>query len=59
LKTVNILEHYGKYMMFSVKTEGQKNYLIKFFNKLKLKFDIKGFREPNMDEAFLGVRVHE
>ena len=52
-KDLKILDSYERYLMFGINTEGQKSYLIKFLQKLNLKFDEISFREPNLDETFL------
>lgn len=52
---IAVLDTFNNYMMFSITSEGQKNYLSKFFEKQKLEFREMGFREPNLDEVFLGV----
>ncbi len=52
-KDVKILDFYEKYLMFGLNSERQKSYLIKFLQKLNLKFEEISFREPNLDETFL------
>lgn len=52
-KDLKVLDAYEKYLMFGINTERQKSYLIKFLNKLNLKFQEISFREPNLDETFL------
>ncbi|MFC1754792.1 ABC transporter ATP-binding protein [Thermoproteota archaeon] len=55
-KGISIMDSFNNYMMFSVKSEGQRGYLLKFLDKKGLEFKEIGFREPNLDELFLKVR---
>ncbi len=52
-KDIKILDTYENYIMFSLNSDSTKNTLVKLFNRFKLKFEIIGFREPNLDEIFL------
>ena len=52
-KDLKILDSYERYLMFGLNSERAKNYLVKLFGKLNLKFHEVGFREPNLDEIFL------
>lgn len=52
-KDLEILDSYQRYLMFGINTERQKSYLIKFLQKLNLKFNEISFREPNLDETVL------
>ena len=52
-KDLEILDSYEKYIMFGLNTEREKTNLTKLFEKLNLKFQEAGFREPNLDEVFL------
>ncbi len=56
-KTVEILDIYSRDIMFSIDTEGQKNYLLRHLDKLKLDYKIISFREPNLDEIFLRTGI--
>jgi len=40
-------------MMFALYSERTRDALINLFDKLKLQYEIIGFREPNLDEIFL------
>ncbi len=53
---IGILDTFGTYMMFSVNSHGQRNYFIKFIQKLNVDCYELGFREPNLDELFLKVK---
>jgi len=52
---ITILDSFDNYLMFALTGEGQKNYLTKNFEKLKLEYEEIGFREPNLDELSLKV----
>lgn len=52
---IAILDLFGKHMMLSVQSQGQKGYLIKFIQKLNTDCYEVGFREPSLDELFLKV----
>ncbi len=54
---IAIMDSFNNYMMFSITNEGQRNYLFRFLDKLKLEYNEIGFREPNLDELFLKVRT--
>jgi len=54
---ISIMDSFNNYMMFSIMNEGQHNYLIRFFEKIKAEFTEESFREPNLDELFLRVRL--
>ncbi len=54
--SITLLDVFGTYMMFSVKSAGQKNYLIKFIQTLNVDCYELGFRQPNLDELFLKVK---
>jgi len=56
-KTAEILDIYNHDIMFSIETEGQKNYLLRHLDKLKLDYRIISFREPNLDEIFLRTGI--
>ncbi len=56
-KTAEILDIYNRDIMFSIETEGQKNYLLRHLDKLKLDYRIISFREPNLDEIFLRAGI--
>ncbi|MCF7798626.1 ABC transporter ATP-binding protein [Candidatus Woesearchaeota archaeon] len=53
---IAIMDSFGTYMMFSVTSAGQRNYFIKFIQKLNIDCYELGFREPNLDELFLKVK---
>jgi ABC-2 type transport system ATP-binding protein len=50
---IKLLDIYGKYAMIAFPTTRSKEYMIRFLSKLKLKYEIISFREPNLDEVFL------
>ena len=50
---IKILDRYNRYLMFALKSVRTRNALFSLFKKLKLQYDIIGFREPNLDEVFL------
>ena len=52
-KDLEILDSFERYIMFCLNTEREKTNLTKLFEKLNLKFQEVGFREPNLDEVFL------
>ncbi len=52
-KDLKILDSYERYLMFGLNTERERTNLIKFLEKLNLKFNEVSFREPNLDEIFL------
>lgn len=52
---ITILDFFGRHMMLSVESGGQKSYLIKFIQKLNIDCYEVGFREPSLDELFLKV----
>lgn len=52
-KSIKILDAYEKYIMFSLAKEKVKDSLTKLFDKMKLQYEVIGFREPNLDEIFL------
>ena len=52
-KDIEILDKYDKYVMFSLSSEQKKKNLQKKFNSLELKYNVMGYREPNLDEIFL------
>lgn len=56
-KTAEILDIYSRDIMFSIETEGQKNYLLRHLDKLKLNYKVITFREPNLDEIFLRTGI--
>ena len=39
--------------MFSLEKERVKDSITKLFDKMKLQYEVIGFREPNLDEIFL------
>lgn len=53
---ITLMDSFNNYVMFSIKSEGQKSYLTKYFSKIHVDFKELGFREPNMDELFLKVK---
>ncbi|MBD3310164.1 ATP-binding cassette domain-containing protein [Candidatus Woesearchaeota archaeon] len=56
-KTVEILDRFGKYIMFSLETKGQRSYLLQFLDKRDMKYKETSFRKPNLDEVFLRTDV--
>jgi ABC-2 type transport system ATP-binding protein len=54
-KDIKILDYNEKYLMFAIATNTQKIYINKLFEKLNLDYKEIGFREPNLDEVFLGA----
>lgn len=52
-KDIKILDRYDRYLMFALQKERTRETLTKLFNKLKLEYEIIGFREPNLDEIFM------
>lgn len=52
-KDIRILDIYDRLMVFALNSERQRKTLISQFEKLNLKFEEIGFREPNLDEVFL------
>ncbi len=52
-KDIKILDEYEKYLMFGLNSENQRRLIEKFFDKIKIKYSVVGFREPNLDEVFL------
>lgn len=52
-KGIKILDIYEKNFMFSLSNEKIKDLLTKLFDKMKLTYEIIGFREPSLDEIFL------
>ena len=56
-KTAEVLDIYSRDIMFSIDTEGQKNYLLRHLDRLKLNYKVISFREPNLDEIFLRTRI--
>lgn len=52
-KEIKIMDNYERYLMFGLSNEKQKNILLKFLEKLNLKFSEVSYREPNLDEIFL------
>lgn len=52
-KDIEVLDSYERYLMLGMNTTREQSYLIKFFEKLNLKYEEIGFREPNLDEVFL------
>lgn len=53
MNKISLLDHYEKYLMFSIDEIKTKNKLIKYFNKLNLTYTELSLREPNLDEVFL------
>jgi ABC-type multidrug transport system ATPase subunit len=53
---IGILDKYDNYMMFSINNSFQKSYLLKFFDSLGIDYYEQEFKQPNLDEMFLGVR---
>ncbi len=52
-KDMRILDEYEKYLMFGLNSEKQRKILEIFMTKLNIKYQVIGFREPNLDEVFL------
>ena len=55
-RDITVMDSFNNYMMFSLKNETQKAYLLTFLGKHKLEFQELSFREPNLDELFLRVK---
>lgn len=54
-KDIKILDKTEKFLMFAIHKESQKDTLTKLFEKLNLNYEDISFREPNLDEVFLGA----
>ena len=54
-RNIALMDRFNSYVMFAVHSEGQRNYLFKFIEKLGVGFEELSFREPNLDEVFLKV----
>jgi ABC-2 type transport system ATP-binding protein len=54
-RDITVMDNFNNYVMFSVTGEGQRNYLARFFDKLKLEYNEVSFRQPNLDEISLKV----
>ena len=52
-KNIEILDFYERYIMFGINYPKQQGLVESLFNKLNLKFQEIGFREPNLDEIFM------
>lgn len=52
---ITIIDLFGRHMMLSVQSSGQKSYFIKYIQKLNVDCYEVGFREPSLDELFLKV----
>jgi len=52
-KGIKILDLYERNLMFSLSKERVKDSLTKLFDKMRLQYEVIGFREPNLDEIFL------
>jgi ABC-type multidrug transport system ATPase subunit len=52
-KEIEILDFYDRYVMFGLNDQHQQRMIESLFNKLNLKFQEIGFREPNLDEIFM------
>jgi ABC-2 type transport system ATP-binding protein len=52
-KDIPLLDVYERYIMFGIQDVKERKMLAKNLEKLKLKFEEVGFREPNLDEVFL------
>ena len=52
-KGIKIIDSYEKYIMFSLEKEKVRDSITKLFDKMKLQYEVIGFREPNLDEIFL------
>lgn len=52
-KDIQILDEYEKYLMFGLNSENQRKLIENAFDKTKTKYEVIGFREPNLDEVFL------
>lgn len=50
---ISLLDHYEKYLMFSIDKIKTKNKIIKYFDKLNLTYTELSLRKPNLDEVFL------
>lgn len=55
LKEIKIMDAYEKYMMFGLPSERSRDVLFRILTNLGIKFEEKGFREPNLDEVFLNT----
>jgi len=53
INKISLLDHYEKYLMFSIDKIKTKHKLIKYFDKLNLTYAELSLREPNLDEVFL------
>ncbi len=53
-KDIKILDSYNKYIMFAFQTDNKKETLLSKLKKLNLDFRELSYREPNLDEVFLG-----
>jgi ABC-2 type transport system ATP-binding protein len=52
-RDIKILDHYEKYLMFSIKSPRTRDALMAQFRKQRLEYEVISFREPNLDEIFL------
>jgi len=55
-RNISIMDAFNNYIMFSVQSSGQRAYLFRYFDKLRISYEELGFREPNLDELFLTVK---
>lgn len=52
-KSIKIIDSYERYLMFALEKEKIRDTLTNLFDKLRLQYEVVGFREPNLDEIFL------
>jgi ABC-2 type transport system ATP-binding protein len=52
-KEIEILDFYERYIMFGLNDQKQQRMIEGMFDKLNLRFQEIGFREPNLDEIFM------
>jgi ABC-2 type transport system ATP-binding protein len=52
-KGLEIIDSFDRYLMFGINSVKEKEMINKVFEKLNLKYQEIGFREPNLDEIFL------
>lgn len=55
-RTIEILDQYKNYIMFSLEKKSQKEQLEVFFDKKDIVYKLLSFKTPTMDEAFLGAK---
>jgi ABC-type multidrug transport system ATPase subunit len=52
-REIRILDSYQRYMMFALSSTRSRDALFNLLEKLNLRYEEIGFREPNLDEIFL------